>query len=200
MNTTPPAVSPQTTAEHIAKVALEILEAEGPEAVSMRRVASAVGITPMAIYHHFTNRETLLNHITEREFSKLLEYILAHPLRGNADARLIWVMEGYVDYALDRPRVFDYVFSRTRPGARKFPKDFRARRSPTLNPVADAIAAAMEQGHLKKDDVWEIAFALWAHVHGYVMLYRAGRIGLSEKEFRELIHRSLRRFVNGLKA
>ncbi len=200
MNTTPPAVSPQTTAEHIAKVALEILEAEGPEAVSMRRVASAVGITPMAIYHHFTNREALLNYITEREFSKLLEYILAHPLRGNADARLIWVMEGYVDYALDRPRVFDYVFSRRRPGARQFPKDFRARGSPTLNPVADAIAAAMEQGHLKKDDVWEIAFALWAHVHGYVMLYRAGRIGLSEKEFRELIHRSLRRFVNGLKA
>ncbi len=200
MNTTPPAVSPQTTAEQIAKVALEILEAEGPEAVSMRRVASAVGITPMAIYHHFTNREALLNYITEREFSKLLEYILAHPLRGNADARLIWVMEGYVDYALDRPRVFDYVFSRTRQGARQFPEDFRARRSPTLNPVADAIAAAMEQGHLKKDDVWEIAFALWAHVHGYVMLYRAGRIGLSEKEFRELIHRSLRRFVNGLKA
>jgi AcrR family transcriptional regulator len=200
VNTTPQPVAQQTTAEHIALAALEILEAEGAEAVSMRRVASAVGITPMAIYHHFPGREALLNYITDREFAQLLGYIQAHPLRGNGEARVTAVIEGYVDYALARPRVFDYVFSRRRPGARQFPKDFRARRSPTLNPVADTIAAAMEQGYLKKDDVWEIAFAVWAHVHGYVMLYRAGRIGLSEKEFRELIHRSLRRLVHGLKA
>jgi len=193
-------ISRQTTAEHIAHVALEILEAEGAEAVSMRRVASAVDITPMAIYHHFPNREALLNCITEREFSKLLEYIQARPLRGNWEARLIGILEGYLDYALVRPRVFDYVFSRPRPGARRFPKDFRERRSPTLNPVADIIAGMMEKGVLKRDDIWEVAFALWAHVHGYVMLYRAGRIGLSESEFRELIHRSLRRFIHGLKA
>ena len=180
-------------------MALEILEAEGAEAVSMRRVAAAVGITPMAIYHHFANREALLNQITDREFSKLLEHILANPPRGNSESRMINALEGYIDYALVRPRIFDYVFSRQRPGARRFPKDFRARQSPTLNPVADVIAAAMEHGDLKKDDVWEIAFALWAHVHGYVMLYRAGRIALSEKEFRELIRRSLRRFVHGLK-
>ena len=190
----------QTTAEQIVQVALEILEAEGAEAVSMRRVAAAVDITPMAIYHHFPNREALLNHITDREFSKLLEHMLAHPPRGNSESWVINALNGYIDYALARPRIFDYVFSRPRPGARRFPKDFRARRSPTLNPVADAIAAAMERGDLKKDDIWEIAFALWAHVHGYVMLYRAGRIALSEKEFRELIRRSLRRFVHGLKA
>jgi AcrR family transcriptional regulator len=190
----------QTTAEHIAQAALEILESEGPEAVSMRRVAGAVGITPMAIYHHFPGREALLTYITDREFAKLLGYIQAHPLRGNSEARLIAVMQGYVDYALARPRVFDFVFSRPRPGARRFPKDFRARLSPTLNPVADAIAAAMEHGYLKQDDVWEIAFALWAHVHGYVMLYGAGRIGLSETKFRELLRRSLRRFLYGLKA
>ena len=193
-------ISRQTTAEHIAHVALEILEAEGAEAVSMRRVASAVDITPMAIYHHFPNRAALLNYITEREFPKLLEYIQARPLRGNWEARLTGILEGYLDYALVRPRVFDYVFSRPRPGARRFPKDFRERRSPTLNPVADIIAGMMEKGVLKRDDIWEVAFALWAHVHGYVMLYRAGRIGLSESEFRELIHRSLRKFIHGLKA
>jgi AcrR family transcriptional regulator len=187
------------TADRIARVALAILEKEGPEAVSMRRVAHAVSITPMAIYHHFASREALLNTITDREFGKLLTHIQAHPLRGTVEARLIAVMEGYVDYAFAQPRVFDFVFSRVRPGARQFPKDFRARRSPTLNPVADMLAAEMEKDLLKKDDVWEVAFALWAHVHGYVMLYRGGRIGLSEKQFRQLLHRSLRRFLYGLK-
>jgi AcrR family transcriptional regulator len=181
-------------------VALAILEKKGPEAVSMRRVAQAVGITPMAIYHHFPNRESLLNTITDREFAKLLSHIQAHPLNGTLENRIAAVMEGYVDYAFAQPRVFDYVFSRVRPDARKFPRDFRARRSPTLNPIADMLAGEMQKGLLKKDDVWEVAFALWAHVHGYIMLYRGGRIDLSEKEFRKLLHRSLRRFLHGLKA
>lgn len=193
-------MSHNNTAGRIAQVALSILEKEGPDAVSMRRVAHAVGITPMAIYHHFPSREALLTTITDREFAKLLSHIQSHPLRGSVEARLIAVMEGYVDYAFAQPRVFDYVFSRARPGARQFPKDFRARRSPTLNPIADMLAAEMQEGHLKKDDVWEVAFALWAHVHGYVVLYRGGRIALSEKEFRKLLHRSLRRFLYGLKA
>jgi AcrR family transcriptional regulator len=193
-------VSTNHTADRIARVALAILEKKGPQAVSMRRVAQAVGITPMAIYHHFPNRESLLNTITDREFAKLLSHIQAHPLNGTLENRIAAVMEGYVDYAFAQPRVFDYVFSRVRPDARKFPRDFRARRSPTLNPIADMLAGEMQKGLLKKDDVWEVAFALWAHVHGYIMLYRGGRIDLSEKEFRKLLHRSLRRFLHGLKA
>ena len=193
-------MKPDKTSDRITRIALDILKKEGPSAVSMRRIARAVGITPMAIYHHFHNRDALLNSITDSEFTKLLGHIQAHPLRGGTQTRLIAVMEGYVDYAFAAPRVFDYVFSRARPAARQFPRDFRARRSPTLNPVADMVAAAMQRGDLKKDDVWEIAFALWAHVHGYVMLYRGGRIGLSEKEFRQLLHRSLRRFLHGLKS
>jgi AcrR family transcriptional regulator len=193
-------VKRKSTADRIANVALAILEQDGPGAVSMRRVAHAVGITPMAIYHHFPNREALLNTITDREFAKLLSHMQAHPLRGTLEQRLISVMEGYVDYAFVQPRVFDFVFTRVRAGARQFPKDFRARRSPTLNPIADMLSLHMQEGGLKKDDVWEVAFALWAHVHGYVMLFRGGRIGLSEKEFRQLLHRSLRRFLHGLKA
>ena len=190
----------KNTADCIARVALAILEEEGPEAVSMRRVASAVGITPMAIYHHFPDREALLNTVTDREFAKLLSHMQAHPLNGSLENRVIAVMEGYVDYSFKQPRVFDYVFSHVRSDARKYPQDFRARRSPTLNPIADMLAGEMEKGLLKQDDVWEVAFALWAHIHGYVMLYRAGRIALSEKEFRKLLHRSLRRFLHGLKS
>ncbi len=36
----------------------------------MRRVATAVGITPMAIYHHFADRRALLNFVVDREFTK----------------------------------------------------------------------------------------------------------------------------------
>jgi AcrR family transcriptional regulator len=188
-----------TTSDRIAEEALRILEREGEDAVSMRRVAQAVGITPMAIYHHFPNREALLNFVVDREFDKFLGYMQARPLRGSVESRLLGSMDSYISYAFDRPRIFDYVFSQPRPTARRYPDDFRARRSPTLNPIADLVAQAMESGYLKRDDVWEIALELWAHAHGYVTLYRGGRFHLPEAEFRSLVRRSLRRLIHGLK-
>lgn len=190
----------QTTSERIADVALEILEREGPAAVTMRRVAQAVAITPMAIYHHFPNREALLNTITDRQFDKLTGYIQAVPQSGSAESRLINTALAYVDYALNRPRIFEYVFSAPRPAARRFPDDFRARRSPSMNLVADAIENAMAKGFLKHDDIWEVAFTTTAHTHGYITLYLGGRINLGPDEFRALVRRSLRRLLHGLKA
>lgn len=187
------------TLDKIAFVALQILEKEGPDAVTMRRIAKSVKITPMAIYHYFADRETLLKTITDREFETLAGYMDARPSRGSAKTQLLSLMDYYLDYAFDRPRIFDYVFSQCRTDARRFPDDFRARRSPTMNRVADAISAAMESGEIRKDDVWEVAFELWAHVHGYIALYRAGRIALSEKEFRQLCRRAQRRLLLGLK-
>jgi len=187
------------TAERVAEEALKILDKEGADAVSMRRVAQAVGITPMAIYHHFPNRDALLNFVVDGEFEKFLEYIQAPPPRGSFESRLLSSMDSYISYAFDRPRIFDYVFSQPRPNARRYPDDFRARRSPTLNPIADLVAQAMESGYLKRDDVWEIALELWAHAHGYVMLYRGGRFHLSETDFRALVRRSFRRLIHGLK-
>lgn len=190
----------ENTAQRIAQAALDLLEAEGPDAVSMRRVADTVGITPMAIYHHFPNREALLNSITDAEFARYRDQARAQTGKGTVEQRIVTGMDAYLDYAFDHPRVFDYVFAAPRPGARQFPKDFRARKSPTLTPSADALKEAMKRGELCEDDEWEIAFQLWALTHGYIALYRGGRINLPEKQFRALIRRALRRLVHGLKA
>jgi AcrR family transcriptional regulator len=190
----------QATQERIAEQALRLLETDGEGGVSMRRLATAVGITPMAIYHHFADRRALLNFVVDREFAKYLESIQAHPQRGTYEYRLLICMDAYIDYAFSHPRIFDYVFAEPRPGARRYPEDFRARRSPTLNPVADLLQKAMEAGFLKQDDVWEVAMELWAHAHGYVSLYRGGRFDLPEKDFRALVRRSIRRLIHGLKA
>jgi AcrR family transcriptional regulator len=190
----------QATEERIAETALKLLETGGEDGVSMRRVAAAVGITPMAIYHHFADRRALLNFVVDREFTKYSESFQALPRRGTFESQILTCMDTYIDYAFAHPRIFDYVFAQPRPGARRFPEDFRARRSPTLNPVADLLQKAMDAGYLKQDDVWELAMELWAHTHGYVALYHGGRFDLPEKEFRALVRRSIRRMLHGLKA
>jgi TetR/AcrR family transcriptional regulator, tetracycline repressor protein len=48
------------TAEGIVERALRIGDAEGLDAVTIRRLASDLGVTPMALYWHFKNKDQLL--------------------------------------------------------------------------------------------------------------------------------------------
>jgi len=186
------------TSKQIYQCALRILEAEGPQAMSMRRVAKEVGITAMAIYHHFPSREALLDAVVDSEFEQLAGFFNRPSTKRSCEAAIIHIMDGYIDYALAHPRIFDYVFASPRPNARRFPDDFRERQSPTLNLTFDVVSAWMKQKKLKRDDAWEISMELWAHAHGYIALWRAGRFHLSEDEFRKLVHRSLRRLLYGI--
>lgn len=46
--------------QHYVEAALEVIGEVGVEKLSMRRVASALGVSPMAMYKHFRNKEELL--------------------------------------------------------------------------------------------------------------------------------------------
>jgi AcrR family transcriptional regulator len=190
----------EATRERIAAAALELLERDGPEAVSMRRVAKMVGVTPMAIYHHYADRQALLQALVYSELEKLnaLAARAAAPCARPAD--LIRAADAYLDYALERPHMFDYIYSARRPRPVRYPEDIRARKSLALTSLADEIAVSMEQGEMAKDDVWEVTLQCWAHTHGFVALYRAGWFTLDEKAFRALYHRAVMRLARGLRA
>src|ERR1700693_3241506 len=49
----------------IVRRALKIGEAEGLDAVSLRRLASELGVTPMALYRHVRDKQDLINAMAE---------------------------------------------------------------------------------------------------------------------------------------
>jgi AcrR family transcriptional regulator len=189
-----------TTAEKIVRAAHRLFDREGPEAVTMRRVAEVVGITPMAIYRHFPNRDALLKRVSDDGFNSVAREWTQHSFSNDVTQRLLATQELYLDYALAHPHLFDHAFSVRRDDARRFPEDFRARRSPTLNLVADALAEGMRDGVLRQDDPWDVAMTLWAHTHGLIALYRAGRFSFDEAQFRKFYLESLGRLIDGIKA
>lgn len=188
------------TAAQIVSTAVSILEREGVDAVTMHRVARELGITPMAIYHHYENREALLQRIVDDEVLKLaaLGDRLAMSLRD--DKSMEQIVDAYLDYAFERPHIFDYIFNTPRSNVMKYPGDFRRRRSPSLTPVADRVVTLMDEGTLRKEDAWEVTMQLWAHAHGYITMYRTGRFDMDEKAFRALYHRAVKRLFQGLAA
>ena len=187
------------TSQRILAAARALFERAGPGAVSMRRVAEAVGITPMAIYRHFPSREALLKRISDDSFSEIARHWDARRSGGDPIAQLLALQVIYLDYALAHPHLFDHAFSVRRDDARRFPEDFRARRSPTLNVVHDAVVEAQQAGALRAGDPSDIAMSLWAHSHGLVALYRAGRFSYDDRRFQAFYRESLERLLDGLR-
>src|SRR3954449_4981099 len=44
----------------IVERALTVMDADGPDAVTIRRIAHELGVTPMALYWHVANKDELL--------------------------------------------------------------------------------------------------------------------------------------------
>jgi TetR/AcrR family transcriptional regulator, tetracycline repressor protein len=53
------------TRERVIEAAMRVMDGEGLEAVSMRRVAREVGVEAMSLYHHVEDKEDLLDGICE---------------------------------------------------------------------------------------------------------------------------------------
>lgn len=188
-----------TTAEKIRRAALKLFERGGADAVSMRRVAESVGITPMAIYRHFPSREALLKQLSDDSFQAIAHEWQAQARHPDVLQRLQALLTPYLDYALAHPHLFDHAFSLPRDDARRFPHDFRDRQSPTLTVIADAITEGMRQKVLRDADPWDVAMTLWAHSHGLIALYRAGRFSYDEAQFRMFYLESLGRVIDGIR-
>jgi len=187
------------TARRIATAARRLLDKEGAEAVTMRRVAVAVGITPMAIYRHYPDRSSLLNALADEGFDELAAQLANKRFSGSIEQRLTKMGEIYLEHALQHPRLFELMFLKPREGARRYPQDFKAGRSPTANLMTEVVQEGMDSGYFRKDDAWEIVFEIGALSHGLIMLYLGGRMGIPPAKFRAFYRRSFRRYVHGIR-
>lgn len=188
-----------STARRIAIAGRRLLDKEGAEAVTMRRVAKAVGITPMAIYRHYRDRTALLNALADDGFEELAARLTRKRFSSSIEERLTKMGEIYLEHALENPRLFELMFLKPREGARHYPQDFKAGSSPTANLMAEAVRKGMESGYFREDDVWEIVFEMGALSHGLIMLYLSGRMGVTPARFRALYRRSFRRYIHGIR-
>ena len=149
-----------STASRIAAAARHLLDKEGAEAVTMRRVAAAVGVTPMAIYRHYPDRASLLNSLADEGFEVLAARLTVKKFSGGVEGRLTKMMEIYQEHALQKPRLFELMFLKPREGARRYPRDFKAGRSPTANLLAEVVQSGMDSGYFRKGNAWEIVFEM----------------------------------------
>ncbi|WP_405800767.1 TetR/AcrR family transcriptional regulator [Streptomyces sp. NBC_01506] len=59
------------TVDRILTTALALVDEQGLEALSMRRLAGQLGVDPMSIYHHLPNKAAVVSGLVELVFSRM---------------------------------------------------------------------------------------------------------------------------------
>ncbi len=146
------------TRDVVLAAALEIIDRDGADGLSMRRLARALGRDPMILYRHAPNKAALLDGVAETVLGQL-KVDSADP---DWAAQLRTVARGYRALALAHPHVVPLLV--TRPLAT--PLALRPRG--TLRPLEDVLALLTRAG-FSGPDALHIYRALFGFVHGHVL-------------------------------
>lgn len=185
------------TKDRILSAARAVLEREGIDGLTVRKVARQAGLSPMALYRHFADKDALFDALMEdglAAWGKIVSAIRARDPMEWLEA----LGEAHLDFALAQPHRYDAAFFLPAPTARRFPDDFAVGRSPTLSMVMARIEQAKADRRLRDRPTLEIALNLAAFGQGFVSMHRANRF-TSERQFKALYRSAQRQFLDALK-
>ena len=143
-------------AREIVAAARELLELEGPDALSMRRIAERLGIRAPSIYKHLPDKQALENALISMGFEEAAAVFEAALQEDDA---LGAIALAYRSFAKEHPHL--YRLMTERPLQRE-----------QLAPGAEARAAAPLLQVAGNPDA---ARAVWAFAHGMTILELNGR-------------------------
>jgi AcrR family transcriptional regulator len=142
---------PRATREQIVDAAVALLREAPDESLTMARVAKAVGLTPMALYRHFKDRDELMDEVVGRI---LTERNAAIPREGPWQDQLrAWILGG-LDHLVPCAQVVQVVFAG---GSSRWVHD------------AATLVRILEQAGLADEQLAEMQVWIALSVGGYVM-------------------------------
>lgn len=159
--------------ERMRTAAEKLFAERGPDAVTMRQLASELGVSPMTAYRYFKDKDEILAVVRTNAFTRFAE-ALETARDGAADdaAAITAVGAAYIEFAVNNPSAYRLMFDLSQPNATEYPDLVaagRRARSTLTAQVKNALANSGIRG-----DPEEVGLSMWASVHGSVMLELAG--------------------------
>ena len=151
------------TRQAVVLHALEIGDAEGLDAVSLRRLATDLRVTPMALYRHIKDKRDLINAMTEVVLEGLDLTVGLQPAMPWT-ARLRQAFTNFRDQMQARPLALPLAIAYTGEGPASFWR---------MNEVL--LGILLDAGFKRRDAVVFIRI-LSNLVSGYLLLMRQGRV------------------------
>ena len=175
-----------------------ILSEKGPDAISLREIARACGVSQTAPYRHFKDKASLMQGIATRAFQEF-GTALGEAVAEGKDPRSSLELMGraYVAYGMAHPHRLRLMFSGDgRDGSED--SDLSAAAVASFKQLQDGIGGVVGGEGSDKEAA---AIAAWSMVHGYTMLklnMPVGPMADSGGDQQDMLGRILRILTQGL--
>ena len=172
-----------STQDDIVKAAVRLFRKKGLAGVSLRRVAGIVGITPMAIYHYYEDKDALIDALVAHGFQIWEKYLEVAAREATPLGRIRGALRAYREFALAERAFFELMMLTPRRGIPRAPESLLVTPSPSFNAIVASVHLAMRDGVLAPADVAQTMLAIWAAAHGVIALHFTGRFGGDDAVF-----------------
>ncbi|WP_433870068.1 TetR/AcrR family transcriptional regulator [Saccharopolyspora sp. CA-218241] len=151
----------------------ELLSADGPEALSLRRLATDVGTSTTAVYSLFGGKPGLVRELYVEGFTRLGRRLDGAARTGDPITDLVALGHAYRHGALANRHLYAIMFGRAVPD---FTPDEQALEQSVrhMRALRTVIDRGIADGALIDAPTAEIAYAAWGLVHGLVSLELSG--------------------------
>lgn len=182
----------------ICRAGERLFAERGLQGVSMRDLAAELGISTMAAYRYFKDKDEILATVRASAFSRFsdaLETAFASEKTPMARARAIGV--AYLGFALAESDAYRLIFDLTQPDEDQYPE--LAQQSARAKAILARQAEDLIAAGLAPDDVEQVTHSLWSAAHGVCVLYMAGKFRGTES-CRDAYRATMRWLFIGLRA
>ena len=159
--------------QSLLDAAARLLTSEGPEALSVRRVAAEAGVSPMGVYSRFGGKQGLVEALFVDGFDRLEEVLATVPVTDDPIGDLAEGCRRYRDFAVASPAAYAVMFSRAIP---EFMPTDRCKldAAAAFGVLVEAVRRGIDTAELAEHDPVAVAEGIWATCHGLVSLELAG--------------------------
>ena len=168
----------KTDPDQILETAIQILERDGREALSMRKLAEALNLKAPSLYRHYADRNALEQAIAARAARQLHDALerAIRPLRSTGKV-LHQTARTYCGFAKTHPELYDLIMTNSIP-ANFPPTNFTPANISEGKHLWNFVLEVIGRITTNPDDT-SAAVALWSFLHGFVTLERNGLFGPS---------------------
>jgi AcrR family transcriptional regulator len=161
--------------DEICIVATRLFAQHGLEGTTMRAIAKAMGVSTMAPYHYFRDKDEILAAVLQRAFEQFVG-VVENAVSGEDSAvgRARAKRRAYCKLAMEKPGIYRVMFEMPHPRESDYPGMAEA-----INRARAAMREAIEEliaeGAVAGDPEF-VSHMFWSAVHGPLSLYLAGKL------------------------
>jgi AcrR family transcriptional regulator len=156
--------------------ALRTVDKLGTEALTLRGVGEALGVSRTALYRHFADKQALLAAVAAEGFRTFrLALVEAWERHGRGAAGLEAMAGAYLHFAVNHPSHYRVMFGRFAESSER-DTELACESQAAFQALVDALVALQRAGEARKDDPLLQARFVWSVTHGIAMLVIDGQL------------------------